>query len=266
MWLWNRLANKVPGLGRDPRLARQLRRRLHLYGPAAHLAHGRRIAKPTDAWAAKHPASPFSAARRQFPRARTRRSSSACRTRTPIRTMLARFTAPEFTSLCPVTGQPDFAHLVIDYVPREWLVESKSLKLYLASFRNHGAFHEDCTVAIGKRLVALLDAALFLASAATGTRAAASRSTFSGRRASCPRTSGCPIRASRPIAAAADESAGSRTRPFPAQCRTLARSCNDQRKKDPAARPGPSFIILLNRLDRVSRLQRLPNSSTAGSN
>ena len=59
----------------------------------------------------------------------------------------ARFTAPEFTTLCPVTGQPDFAHLVIDYVPDGWLLESKSLKLYLASFRNHGAFHEDCTVA-----------------------------------------------------------------------------------------------------------------------
>jgi len=69
---------------------------------------------------------------------------------------LARFTVPEFTSLCPVTGQPDFAHLVIDYVPGDWLVESKSLKLYLASFRNHGAFHEDCTVAIGRRLVDLL--------------------------------------------------------------------------------------------------------------
>jgi 7-cyano-7-deazaguanine reductase len=65
---------------------------------------------------------------------------------------LVRFAAPEFTSLCPITGQPDFAHLVIDYVPGRWLVESKSLKLYLASFRNHGAFHEDCTVAIGKRL------------------------------------------------------------------------------------------------------------------
>ena len=69
---------------------------------------------------------------------------------------LARFTAPEFTSLCPVTAQPDFAHLVIDYAPGDWLIESKSLKLYLASFRNHGAFHEDCTVAIGKHLVALL--------------------------------------------------------------------------------------------------------------
>ena len=69
---------------------------------------------------------------------------------------VARFTAPEFTSLCPVTGQPDFAHLVIDYMPRQWLVESKSLKLYLGSFRNHGAFHEDCTIAIAKRLVELL--------------------------------------------------------------------------------------------------------------
>lgn len=69
---------------------------------------------------------------------------------------VARFTQPEFTSLCPVTGQPDFAHLMIDYVPKQWLVESKSLKLYLASFRNHGAFHEDCTVAIGKRIAELL--------------------------------------------------------------------------------------------------------------
>src|SRR5262245_20918123 len=68
----------------------------------------------------------------------------------------ARFTAPEFTVLCPVTGQPDFAHLVIDYVPDRWLVESKSLKLYLGSFRNHGAFHEDCTVMIGKRLAKLI--------------------------------------------------------------------------------------------------------------
>ncbi|WP_411817320.1 preQ(1) synthase [Hyphococcus sp. DH-69] len=66
---------------------------------------------------------------------------------------LARFTAPEFTSLCPVTGQPDFAHLVIDYAPAKLIVESKSLKLFLTSFRNHGAFHEDCTIAIGKRIV-----------------------------------------------------------------------------------------------------------------
>src|SRR5579872_6993700 len=67
---------------------------------------------------------------------------------------LARFTAPEFTALCPITGQPDFAHLVIDYVPHRRLVESKSLKLFLGSFRNHGAFHEDCTVMIGKRIAA----------------------------------------------------------------------------------------------------------------
>ena len=70
---------------------------------------------------------------------------------------VARFTVPEFTSLCPVTGQPDFAHLVIYYVPGDWLVESKSLKLYLASFRNHGAFHEDCTIAIAKRISELLE-------------------------------------------------------------------------------------------------------------
>lgn len=69
---------------------------------------------------------------------------------------VARFTCPEFTSICPVTGQPDFGILVIDYVPGEWLVESKSLKLYLGAFRNHGAFHEDCTVGIGKTLVELL--------------------------------------------------------------------------------------------------------------
>ena len=71
-------------------------------------------------------------------------------------TYVARFTFPEFTAMCPVTGQPDFGTLVIDYVPRRWLVESKSLKLYLNSFRNHGAFHEECTVTIGKKLVMLL--------------------------------------------------------------------------------------------------------------
>jgi 7-cyano-7-deazaguanine reductase len=70
---------------------------------------------------------------------------------------LTRFTCPELTSLCPVTGQPDFAILVIDFVPGPWLIESKSLKLYLTSFRNHGAFHEDCTVAIGRRLADFLE-------------------------------------------------------------------------------------------------------------
>jgi len=66
---------------------------------------------------------------------------------------VVRFTAPEFTSLCPLTGQPDFAHLVIDYIPDQYLVESKSLKLFLGAFRNHGAFHEDCTVSIARRLI-----------------------------------------------------------------------------------------------------------------
>lgn len=70
---------------------------------------------------------------------------------------LIRFTQPEFTSLCPVTGQPDFAHLVIDYAPREWIVESKSLKLYFSSYRNHAGFHEACTVGIGKRLSTFLE-------------------------------------------------------------------------------------------------------------
>src|SRR5215813_8868111 len=69
---------------------------------------------------------------------------------------LVRFACPEFTSLCPMTGQPDFAHLVIDYVPRKLLLESKSLKLFLGSFRNHGAFHEDCTLSIAGRLVDFL--------------------------------------------------------------------------------------------------------------
>jgi 7-cyano-7-deazaguanine reductase len=69
---------------------------------------------------------------------------------------VVRFTVPEFTTICPITGQPDFAHLVIDYIPEHWIVESKSLKLYLTSFRNHGAFHEDCTIAIGKTLIGVL--------------------------------------------------------------------------------------------------------------
>ena len=69
---------------------------------------------------------------------------------------VARFAFPEFTCMCPVTGQPDFAILMIDYVPKRWLIESKSLKLYLNSFRNHGAFHEDVTVTIGRRIADLL--------------------------------------------------------------------------------------------------------------
>ena len=69
---------------------------------------------------------------------------------------VVRFVQPEFTSLCPITGQPDFAHLVIDYIPDQWLVESKSLKLYFTSFRNHGAFHEACTLDIAKKLIGAL--------------------------------------------------------------------------------------------------------------
>jgi len=69
---------------------------------------------------------------------------------------VVRFTCPEFTSLCPLTGQPDFAHIVIDYIPGDWLVESKSLKLFFQAFRNHGAFHEACTLMIADRLIALL--------------------------------------------------------------------------------------------------------------
>jgi 7-cyano-7-deazaguanine reductase len=72
---------------------------------------------------------------------------------------LIRFAAPEFTSLCPLTGQPDFAHLVIDYVPRDWIVESKSLKLFLASFRNHGAFHEACSMMVAQRIVDITECA-----------------------------------------------------------------------------------------------------------
>jgi len=72
----------------------------------------------------------------------------------PGEAYVVRFTAPEFTCLCPVTGQPDFAHFVIDYVPARTIVESKSLKLFLGSFRNHAAFHEATTLTIGKRIVA----------------------------------------------------------------------------------------------------------------
>ena len=68
-----------------------------------------------------------------------------------------KFNCPEFTSLCPITGQPDFACIYISYIPDEWMVESKSLKLYLFSFRNHGDFHEDCVNTIMKDLITLMD-------------------------------------------------------------------------------------------------------------
>ncbi len=77
----------------------------------------------------------------------------------PDTAYIARFTAPEFTCLCPVTGQPDFAHFVVDYAPSQWLLESKSLKLFLGSFRNTAAFHEDTTLTIGKTIVGLIEPA-----------------------------------------------------------------------------------------------------------
>jgi 7-cyano-7-deazaguanine reductase len=70
---------------------------------------------------------------------------------------LARFTCPEFTSLCPVTGQPDFAKIIIEYFPNKYLLESKSLKLYLVGYRNHGAFHEDCTIKIAKDFIKIIE-------------------------------------------------------------------------------------------------------------
>jgi 7-cyano-7-deazaguanine reductase len=73
------------------------------------------------------------------------------------RNYLVRLTCPEFTTLCPLTGQPDFAHIVADYIPRNWIVESKSFKLLMGSYRSHGIFHEACTMEIAARLVAILD-------------------------------------------------------------------------------------------------------------
>jgi 7-cyano-7-deazaguanine reductase len=75
----------------------------------------------------------------------------------PAKHYVVRLTCPEFTSLCPLTGQPDFAHIMIDYVPKDWIVESKSFKLFMGSYRNHGAFHEACTMEIASRLMTLLD-------------------------------------------------------------------------------------------------------------
>ncbi len=75
----------------------------------------------------------------------------------PDNEYLVTFTCPEFTSLCPKTGQPDFAKIIINYIPRQKMVESKSLKLYLFSFRNHGDFHEDCVNIIMKDLVRLME-------------------------------------------------------------------------------------------------------------
>lgn len=75
----------------------------------------------------------------------------------PGRDYWVKFNCPEFTSLCPVTGQPDYAAIYINYIPGNKLVESKSLKLYLFSFRNHGAFHEDCVNIIMNDLIEIMD-------------------------------------------------------------------------------------------------------------
>lgn len=75
----------------------------------------------------------------------------------PENDYFVKFNCPEFTSLCPITGQPDFANIIISYVPGERMVESKSLKLYLFSFRNHGDFHEDCVNVIMKDLITLME-------------------------------------------------------------------------------------------------------------
>ena len=78
------------------------------------------------------------------------------RNKHPENDYFVKFNCPEFTSLCPITGQPDFATIYISYIPAEWMVESKSLKLYLFSFRNHGDFHEDCVNIIMKDLIELM--------------------------------------------------------------------------------------------------------------
>ena len=74
----------------------------------------------------------------------------------PDKQYTVRLTCPEFTTLCPLTGQPDFAHIVIDYIPRNWIVESKSFKLLLVSYRNHGTFHEACSMEIAGKLADFL--------------------------------------------------------------------------------------------------------------
>ena len=118
---------------------------------------------------------------------------------------VVRFTCPEFTSLCPVTGQPDFAHLVIDYVPKDRLVESKSLKLFLGAFRNHGSFHEDCTLTIARRLEAALEPVWLRIGGYWYPRGGIPIDVFA-RPARPPRACGCPIKACRPIGRRAEDS------------------------------------------------------------
>ena len=144
---------------------------------------------------------------------------------------LVRFAAPEFTSLCPVTGQPDFAHLVIDYAPGETIVESKSLKLFLGSFRNHCGFHEDVTVGIGQRLTQEMKPQWLRIGGYWYPRGGMP-STSSGSRASRPRGCGCPTRAS-PIGAAADQGRRPRRRVDRLLRRRLLAGGGARRQADP---------------------------------
>ena len=146
--------------------------------------------------------------------------------RHPDTNYVVRFSAPEFTSLCAVTGQPDFAHFIIDYVPKAWLLESKSLKFFLASFRNHSSFHEECTIAIGKRLAAAIRPTYFRI-ARTGIRAAASRSTYSGKKENGRRDYACQIKAS-PLPVDADSRVSACT-PVPARGYISALQANTAR-------------------------------------
>jgi 7-cyano-7-deazaguanine reductase len=116
---------------------------------------------------------------------------------------VARFTAPEFTCLCPVTGQPDFAHFVVDYAPRGFLLESKSFKLFLASFRNTAAFHEDATITIGKRIVDLVEPAWLRIGGYWYPRGGI-LSTCSGSKGRRPKACASPIKAWRLIAGGGD--------------------------------------------------------------
>ena len=134
---------------------------------------------------------------------------------------LVRFVSPEFTSLCPVTGQPDFAHIVIDYVPGETIVESKALKLFLGSFRNHAGFHEDCTVGIGQRLFDEMKPQWLRIGGYWYPRGGIPIDVF-WQSGSPPEGLWCPTRVCRPIAGAAESRRGG-----PVQ--SPARPCDHQR-------------------------------------
>jgi 7-cyano-7-deazaguanine reductase len=144
---------------------------------------------------------------------------------------VARFTAPEFTCLCPVTGQPDFAHFVVDYAPRGFLLESKSFKLFLASFRNTAAFHEDATITIGKRIVDLVEPAWLRIGGYWYPRGGI-LSTCSGSTGRRPKACGSPIKAWRLIAGAGDRH--DRSRHHQRRCRWRGASPHAAGRRGPA--------------------------------